>query len=52
MLHAARDGSIPLDVGRSAPIRDVLTGQTLRQGPKLPLPMHFGQTLVLVVGSH
>ena len=37
VLHASQDGPLEIDTGRAGPIRDVLTGQTIGDGPKLLL---------------
>ena len=47
VLHAAQNGSVELDVGRRGPISDVLTGSEVGQGPKISLPLKFGETRIL-----
>ena len=51
VLHASNDGPLELDTGRAEPIRDLLTGRPVGQGPKITLPMTKGDTHVLVVGQ-
>jgi len=34
-LHASQDGSLPLNVGQSKPVTDLLTGQKIGAGPTL-----------------
>ena len=49
VLHASQDGPLEIDVGRSGPIRDLLTGQVIADGPKLSRQLKMGETLVLSV---
>jgi hypothetical protein len=51
ILHAAQDGPAEIDICRSAPIHDILTGQTIGRGPKFSLPLKTGETRVLRVGG-
>jgi len=51
VLHASQDGPVELDTGRSAPVRDLLTGEAVGNGPRLALPLKKGETRVLVVGE-
>jgi beta-galactosidase len=51
ILHAAQDGPTEIDTGASGLIQDLLTGQTIGQGPKLSLPLKTGETRVLRVGA-
>ena len=46
-LHASEDGPIEIDTGKPGPITDVLTGQLIGRGPKVSLPLKFGDTRVL-----
>ena len=46
-LHAAQDGPTVLDVGRSGPVHDVMTGAVVGSGPRLTLPLKRGDTRVL-----
>jgi len=47
VVHAAQDGPLELDVGDSAAVRDILTGQIVGHGPKLTLRLSKGDTQVL-----
>ena len=49
VLHASQDGPLEIDVGRSGPIRDLLTGQVIADGPKQSRQLKMGETLVLSV---
>ena len=51
VLHASQDGPLEIDTGLSGPVRDLLTGQLIGQGPKITLPLKTGQTRVLQVGG-
>ncbi len=51
VLHGSRDGPLEIDAGRSGPIHDLFTGQTVGQGPKINLPLKLGDTRVLRVGE-
>jgi len=46
-LHAAQEGPLAVDVGASGPVRDVLTGETVGQGPNISLSVQRGATRVL-----
>jgi hypothetical protein len=46
-LHAVQDGPLAIDTGAAGPVRDVLTGEIVGDGPKLSLPLQRGQTRVL-----
>ena len=46
-LHAAQDGPITLDTGRSKRVYDALSGELLGKGPRLNLPLKKGETRVL-----
>jgi hypothetical protein len=49
VLHTSQDGPLEIDVGRSAPIRDLLTGQVVAHGPKMLLRTRKGETRVLAI---
>lgn len=51
VLHASQDGPVEVDTGNSGPIRDLLDGRAIGQGPRITLPMKKGDTRVLVVGA-
>jgi hypothetical protein len=51
VLHASQDGPVQVDTGRRGLIVDLLSGEQLGQGPKITLPMEFGETRVLVVSE-
>ncbi len=46
-VHAPQEGPIVLNISSDKVIRDVLTGGTVGQGPKLTLPLKRGETRVL-----
>ncbi len=46
-LHAAQDGPVTLDTGRSGRVYDALSGDLLGIGPSLTLPLKTGETRVL-----
>jgi hypothetical protein len=46
-LHASQDGPLAVHTGVARPVRDVLTGETVGQGPKFTLPIKRGETRVL-----
>jgi len=46
-LHAVQDGPLAIDTGAAGPVRDVLTGEIVGDGPKLSLPIQRGETRVL-----
>jgi hypothetical protein len=46
-VHGAQDGPVELDTGAAQPVVDVLSGETVGQGPKLTLPLKHGETRVL-----
>jgi hypothetical protein len=48
VLHASQDGPVQVDTGCRGQIVDLLSGEQLGQGPKIALPMEFGETRVLV----
>jgi len=45
-LHAVEDGPLTIDTGAPGPIRDVMSGKTVGQGPKLMLSATRGDTHV------
>jgi hypothetical protein len=47
VLHAPAAGEYGFDTATDGPITDMLTGQTLGQGPKLTVPLRAGETRVL-----
>ena len=51
VLHGSQDGTLEIDAGRSGPVHDLFTGQTVGQGPKIVLPLKLGETRVLRVGD-
>ncbi len=52
VLHAAQDGPLEIDVRKSGPVRDILTGQTIGRGPKMAVPLRKGETRVLAIEEH
>jgi len=51
VLHASQDGPIEINTGKAGPIRDMLTGNVVGQGPKLTLSLKKGDTWVLATGE-
>jgi hypothetical protein len=51
-IHAAEDGPIELDTGVPGPVRDLLSGQAVGDGPRLTLPVRSGDTRILVTHPH
>jgi len=49
VLHAAQDGRLGVDTGSARPLHDILTGKSLGHGPKITLPVHKGDTRVLMI---
>ena len=49
VLHTSQDGPLEINMGRSAPIRDLLTGQVVAHGPKMLLRTGKGETRVLAI---
>jgi hypothetical protein len=47
LLHGARDGPVEIDTGTAGEIRDALTDEVLGCGPRLTIPLAFGETRVL-----
>jgi len=50
VLHGSQDGPLEIDTGAPGPVRDLLGGSVLGQGPKLTLPLGKGETRVLTFG--
>lgn len=48
-VHATQDGSLQLNVGKAAPVTDLLSGQSLGVGPVVSLPVQHGTTRVLKI---
>ena len=48
LLHASQDGPVQVDTGHRGPIVDLLSGESLGQGPKITLNMNLGETRLLV----
>jgi hypothetical protein len=46
-LHGAEDGPVSINTGHSQPVVDLLSGETLGNGPKLTLSLRRGETRVL-----
>ena len=51
VLHASQDGPLEIDTGKVGPIRDLLSGQPIGDGPKLLIPLKKGETRILAAGS-
>ena len=49
VLHASQDGPVKIDTGRSGTIVDLMSSQPLGRGPRITIPMKFGETRVLAV---
>ncbi|EDY21786.1 hypothetical protein CfE428DRAFT_1032 [Chthoniobacter flavus Ellin428] len=49
-IHATQNSNLQLNVGKAGPVTDVLTGQTVGQGPVVSLPVLHGDTRVLKIG--
>ncbi len=49
VIHTAEDGPLQIDTGHAAPVRDLLSGQSLGRGPNLTLDLGRGQTRVLQI---
>ena len=49
-VHASQDGPLTIDTRYDGPVYDVMTGETLTQGPKLSLNLRRGETRVLRLG--
>jgi hypothetical protein len=47
VLHAPAEGAYEVNTGRPTPVVDMLTGQTIAQGPGFAMPLAFGETRVL-----
>ncbi len=50
-VHAARDGVLTIDTGMPTHVWDYLTGESLGQGPSIPLAVKKGDTRILVCGE-
>jgi hypothetical protein len=50
-LHAAQDGRLDIDTGRTGPVRDLLTGEKLGDGPVISWDAKFGESKILVCGE-
>jgi hypothetical protein len=50
-LHASQDGRLEIDTGRASPVRDLLTGEKLGDGPKVFWDAKFGESKILVCGE-
>ncbi len=48
-LHGARDGELILNTGTATDVVDVLSGERLGRGPRLPLILRLGETRILKV---
>jgi len=46
-LHASQDGPLAVDTGVAGPVKDVLTGAVVGEGPRFTLPIKRGETRVL-----
>ncbi|MDH7569182.1 MAG: beta-galactosidase [Armatimonadota bacterium] len=46
-LHAPVEGPVTLDTGSEGPVRDLLTGERVGEGPRLTLLLQRGETRVL-----
>jgi hypothetical protein len=51
VLHASQDGPLEIDAGAPGRIRDLFSGQTIGEGPKITLSLNKGDTRVLVAGE-
>lgn len=51
VLHASQDGPVEINTGKPGPIRDVLNGKLLGQGPRLALMLKKGDTWVLATAD-
>ena len=51
LLHAAREGPVEIDTGTDGEVRDALTEKLLGRGPRLTLPLAFGETRVLRIAA-
>jgi len=49
VLHASQDGPLYVETGAAGPIRDLLDGNVIGQGPKISLPIKKGETRILIV---
>ena len=51
LLHGSQDGPLEIDAGAPGPIRDLLGGQIVGQGPKTTLTFKKGETRLLLLGA-
>lgn len=51
-IHASQDGTIEVVASSPGAIRDLLTGKSIRQGPKIVWPLKTGETRVLCTGGN
>jgi hypothetical protein len=49
VLHASQDGPLAVDTGTAGPVRDLLDGNLIGQGPQITLPIKKGETRILAV---
>ncbi len=49
VVHAAQPGPVQIDTGKAGPVRDVLSGRVIGQGPHLSLNLARGETRVLIL---
>lgn len=49
-IHALQSGNIPINTGKFAPVRDLLTGEALGHGPELSIAFKNGETRILEIG--
>ena len=47
VIHAAQAGPVSINTGKSGPLKDVLSGQVIGQGPQFAFPLSRGETRVL-----
>jgi hypothetical protein len=50
-LHASQDGPLTVNTGVAGPVKDVLTGAVVGEGPRFTLPIKRGETRVLFSGK-
>ena len=50
-LHAAQAGRLEINTGRAGPVRDLLTGEKLGDGPVVGWDAKFGESKILVCGE-
>lgn len=49
-LHTSQDGPIAVNVGKSLPVKDMISGESIGNGPIITLPVHRGETHILKIG--